>query len=107
MNRKTYKEAKVTLEEITRLLKEGNLTEEEKQKLEKSKVQLAGQLLSIWWPFDWGRRSIMIALFLVGLYGLIEGSNHFLWAWLVILLFSPRVVGEFSFFTGRVFRVLR
>jgi len=107
MNRETYKEAKMYLEEITQLLKEGSLTEEEKQNFEMLQVKLSGQLCSIWWPFDWGRRSIMIALFLAGLYGLIEGSNHFMWAWLVLLSFSPRFVGELSFFLGRVFRVLR
>ncbi len=107
MNRESYNEAKVVLEEITRVLKEDNLSTEEKQKLELSKAQLSGQLLSIWWPFDWTRRSIMIALFLVGLYGLIEGSTHFLWAWSVLVLFSPRMVGEISFFIGRIFGVLR
>jgi hypothetical protein len=104
MNREEYIEAKMVLEKISHLLKDGNLTEEEKQKFELSKAQLSGQLLSIWWPFDWGRRSTMIVLFLVGLYGLIEGSNQFLLAWLFMLIFSPRVVGEFSFFVGRILR---
>lgn len=107
MNRETYNEAKVVLEEITRSLKEGNLSEEEKQKLELSKAQLSGQLLRIWWPFDRTRRSIMIVLFLVGLYGLIEGSNHYLWAWLAFILFSPRIVGEISFYLGRIYGFLR
>ena len=106
MNRESYNEAKAMLEEITRALKEGNLSEEVKQKLEVSKVQLSGQLLSIWWPFDGTRRSIMIVLFLIGLYGLIGGSTHLLWAWPVSLLFSPRVVGELSFFIGKIIGVL-
>lgn len=107
MNRETYNEAKDVLEEITRALKEGNLSEEEKQKLELSQAQLSGQLLSIWWPYDWVRRSIMIVLFVVGLYGVIKGSTHFLWAWSALIFFSPRIVGEISFFMGRIFGVLR
>lgn len=107
MNKETYYEVKVVLEKITQALKEGNLSEDEKLNLELSKTQLSGQLLSIWWPFDWTRRSIMVALFLVGLYGLIQGNTHFLWAWPALVLFSPRMVGEISFFIGKIFGVLR
>jgi len=104
MNRESYSDAKRTFKEISELLKEGNLTEEEKQRLETLHAQLAGALLHPWLPLDWGRRSIMIALFLFGLYGLIEGQNHFLWAWLVLLIFSPRFVGELSNFFGKISR---
>jgi hypothetical protein len=105
MNRETYKEVKVTFDEITRLLDEENLTEEEKQSLEKSKAQLAGQLHSIWWPFDWGRRSIMIVLLLVGIYGLGEGNNLLLLAWVVIPFFSPRSMGELFYAIGKVYGI--
>ena len=107
MNRESYNEAKVILEKITRALGQDNLSEEEIQNLELSKRQLQAQLLSIWWPFDWMRRSIMIILLLVGSYGLFDGSAHFLWAWLVLVLFSPRLVGEISMFTGKVREFLR
>lgn len=64
-------------------------------------TQLAGALLSTWLPFGWGRRSIMIVLFLVGVYGLVEGNGYFLIAWLFLLSFSPRTVGELTFAFGR------
>lgn len=101
MTRDEFEEAKKQSAEIAKLLKEGNLTAEDRQKLEMLQTQLAGTLLSTWLPFGWGRRSIMIVLFLVGAYGLMEGDSYFLVAWAFLLLFSPRVVGESTFAFGR------
>ena len=104
MDRKTHEEVKKNFEKITELLKDGNLLVEEKQKFETLKAQLAGILFRTWLPFDWVRRSIMIVLFLVGLYGLVEGNYILLVAWLILLFFSPRFVGEFSYAIGKIFR---
>jgi hypothetical protein len=101
MTRDEFEEAKKQSAEIAKLLKEGNLTSEDRQKLEMLQTQLAGALLSTWLPFGWGRRSVMIVLFLVGAYGLVEGNGYFLIAWLFLLLFSPRAVGELTFAFGR------
>jgi hypothetical protein len=101
MTRDEFEVAKKQSAEIAKLLKEGNLTAEDRQKLEMLQMQLAGALLSVWLPFDWGRRSIMIVLFLVGAYGLVGGNVYFLIAWAFLLLFSPRVVGELAFAFGR------
>ena len=104
MDRETYEEAKKQSEEIAKLLKEGNLTGDERQKFEAMQAQLAGVLLHPWLPFGWGRRSIMIVLVVVGLYGLMEGNNYLSLTWLLLLFFSPRFVGEFSYALGRIFR---
>jgi hypothetical protein len=104
MDKKAYDEAKKNLEEIAKLLKEGNLTAEEKQKFETLQTQLAGVLLRPWLPFDWVRRSIMIVLFFVGVYGLVGENYLLLVAWLLLLLFSPRFVGEFSYALGKFSR---
>ena len=101
MTREEFEEAKKQSAEIAKLLKEGNLTAEDRQKLEVLQIQLAGALLSPWLPFGWGRRSIMIVLFLVGANGLIQGNGYFLFAWLFLLFFSPRFVGEFAYALGR------
>jgi len=101
MTRDEFEDAKKQSSEITKLLKEENLTAEDRQKLEMLQTQLSGALLSTWLPFGWGRRSIMIVLLLVGAYGLVEGNGYFLISWSLLLLFSPRVVGEFSFTFGR------
>ncbi len=104
MKREKYEEAKSQSEEIAKLLKEGNLTAEERQKLETLQAQLAGVLLHPWLPFGWVRRSIMVVLLLIGVYGLLEGNNYFLLAWVLLLFFSPRFVGEFSYALGKFFR---
>lgn len=101
MTREEFEEAKKHSAEIARLLNEGNLTPEERQKLEALQAQLSGALLSPWLPFGWGRRSIMMVLFLVGAIGLAQGNDYFLFAWLFLLFFSPRVVGEVAYALGR------
>lgn len=103
INWETFEEAKRTLDEITKLLREGNLTAEERQKFETMKAQLAGALLHSWLPFCWVRRSIMAALLVVGIYGLVGGNNQFLLAWVAIPLFSPRSMGELAFAIGKVY----
>ena len=96
MDRKTYEEAKKSSEEIAKLLREGNLTAEEKQKFETLQAGLAGALLSSWLPLGWGRRAIMIALLLVGSYGIVESNNYQSLAWLLLPFFSPRLMGGSS-----------
>jgi hypothetical protein len=103
MNHETYEKAKKQLEEIDKLLKEGNLTAEERQKYETLKTQLTEVLLHPWLPVDWGRRSIMIILLIIGIYALVEGKDYLLLAWLLLLFFSPRFVGEFFRVLGKVF----
>ena len=44
----------------------------------------------------------MIAIFLVGLYGLIEGIQHLLFVWLLLPIFSPRFVGEINYALGKI-----
>ncbi len=101
MTREELEEAKTQSAEIAKMLKEGNLTADERHKLETLQAQLAGVLLHPWLPFGWGRRSIMIVLFLVGAIGLAQGNSYFLLAWVLLLFFSPRFVGEFAYALGR------
>lgn len=101
MTREELEEARKQSAEIAKLLKEGNLTAEDRQKLEALQAQLAGVLLSPWLPFGWGRRSIMIVLFLVGATGLVQGNGYFLFAWVLLLFFSPRFVGELAYALGK------
>jgi len=101
MTREESEEAKKQSAEIAKLLKDGNLSKEDRLKLETLQTQLAGALLSPWLPFDWWRRSTMIVCFLVGAIGFVQGNGYFLFAWLFLLLFSPRFVGEFAYALGR------
>lgn len=99
-----YEEAKKASQEIARLLSEGNLTTEERLKFERLHTQLAGVLASPWLPVDWGRRAIMIFIFLIGLYGIIQGHPLLSVIWLMLLIFSPRVVGEVAVALGKTVR---
>ena len=101
MTREEFEEAKKQSAEIAKLLKDGNLAAEDRQKLETLQAQLAGVLLSPWLPFGWRQRSIMIVLFLVGAYGLMPGDGYFLFAWVLLLFFSPRFVGELAYALGK------
>jgi hypothetical protein len=104
MGRETYEEEKKTLEGIQRLVREGNLTEEEGQILEPAKQQLAGYLCSPWFPFGRIRRSGMILLAAVGGYGLMKENYYLLLAWVPIPFFSPRLAGELVMALGKIFR---
>jgi len=102
MTRNEFEEAKHQYGEISRLLKEGNLTAEERQRFEVLQAQLSGILLSPWIPFGWGRRGAMIVLFVLGGLGLAGGNMYFLFAWLIMFCFSPRLVGEFAYYLGKL-----
>ena len=43
----------------------------------------------------------MMVLFLVGAVGIAQGNGYFLFTWLFLLFFSPRVVGELAYALGR------
>lgn len=104
MNHNQYEEAIKTQHEILNRLNDEATTQEDRQKLEAWNTQLSGQLLSIWFPFNWGRRLIMAGLFLLGLYGLTSGQFYFLFAWLGAAIFSPRLMGELTFLVGKASR---
>ena len=101
MDKEKYEEAKIYQQELYRLLKEGNLSPEERQKLEEVHAQLAGFLMSPWLPVDWGRRGIMICIFFMGLYGIIKAYTLIALLWLLLPLFSPRIQGEVLSIIGR------
>ncbi|MEK7584817.1 MAG: hypothetical protein AAB490_06250 [Patescibacteria group bacterium] len=106
MDKKTDEKLKTTFNEVGRALKDKslNLSPEERQKLEQSKSALAGAMLSSWLPADGVRRAIMLVLLIIGLYGFIHGKLALLVFWLILLLFSPRIVGEVVMLLGRISR---
>lgn len=76
------------------------LSPETREKLNKAAGAVAGDQLSDWLPDGWGRKIIMAVLFMIGLYGAIEGPFNLIWFWLAILLFSPRCVGWAAYMAG-------
>ena len=102
MNQVQYEDAKKTLEEVSTFLKDESLTKEERNNLEVMQSQLSGALLSIWIPFGWGRRFLMVLLFLTGIFGFVSGNIYFFISWLLLLLFSPRCIGLLFYALGRL-----
>jgi len=107
VTRDEFEEVKRYHSEISLHLREGNLTLEERLTFENLKVQLAGQLVSNWLPFGLVRRAAMISLFLFGLLFFADWNFYFLIAWLFMLCFSPRFVGEFGYFVGQFLALIR
>lgn len=102
MNREQFEEAKRVSVEVAAELKRGDLTPEQRAQLELHQVQLAGAMLSTWLPFSWWRRAVMLVLLLLGLLWVLGGSAVWAVAWLLMLMFSPRVVGEVTQAFGRL-----
>ncbi|MDD2909219.1 MAG: hypothetical protein PHZ26_05750 [Candidatus Gracilibacteria bacterium] len=89
---------KKTLSEINLMLKDKNISDSEKERLEIYKSQITGALFSNWFPKGFFRKFIMIIIFFIGLYGVINISMNFIFIWLILILFSPRAIGEIIHF---------
>lgn len=95
MDREEYERAKKRLEEVTRTLKYENISIPERERLEKEGRELAKLMMSPWIPFDWGYRMIMIFITAVGFWGLTQGMHFLMLLWLLLPIFSPRIIGKF------------
>ena len=105
MDKKTQSTLKKQLKEITEYLKRDDLTIEEREEFELLSAKIAGALTHDWLPSDLGRRLIMVILFLIGLYGLMDGDNYFLISWIFLPMFSPRLMGELAHLAGKASRI--
>lgn len=105
--REHYNEAKRLLSEIRRELATQSLTAKQRSELEIHAARLSGVLLRPWFPMSWTRRLIMAAIVLVGAQQAYVGNYQPLIWWLILLFFSPRIIGESSHFLGRLYRKLR
>ena len=90
------------LELISESLRKDSLTPEQRQKLEKTAAMLAGYQMFFWLPTTFLRKALMFLFLIIGIIGTFWWSP---WCVLLILFgcsFSPRVVGEVSYFIGRI-----
>jgi hypothetical protein len=101
MKREQYEDAKKVLSEIAIELKSRALSAEQRQMLETHSTQLAGMLTSIWLPFSWWRRLVMLVLLLLGMLWPFGESHMWAIAWLLMLTFSPRIMGLTAYAFGR------
>ena len=100
MSKETHEEAKELLLKVEAQLKDGELNAEDKRRLEDLQAELAGVIMSPWLPLGWVRRTIMLILFLLGLYGVVQKHLVLVVFWLSLLLFSPRISAEVLMFLG-------
>ncbi len=101
MTRKDYLRTKTRLADIDDALREGHLTPEERAEFEALSAALSKQLVSPWIPASWARRGAMLVLLGTGLYGLVSGLELLMWSWPIIVVFSPRIMGEDFHDVGR------
>jgi hypothetical protein len=100
MDSEQYRQIKKASEIVKNSLENDNLSAEERQKLEISQAQMSGYLFSPWLPVGTGRKAIMLALIIIGVYGLMIDKPLIALTWLMVPLFSPRLVGETLRFIG-------
>jgi hypothetical protein len=94
MDREQYEGAKKRLEEVTRRLKYESISPQEREALEKEGRGLLAVVMSPWIPVSFGYRILMLVVVGIGFWGLIEGQYLYLLAWLLLPLFSPRIIGK-------------
>ncbi len=93
------KEIKEQIEKIDQLLANPDLPEEMSGYLKSSKAMLDVSLNNTWLPRSARRRLIMLAVFILGIMGVIDGDM----SWLLLLLvpiFSPKIVIKTSMLIG-------
>ncbi len=94
MDKEQYEGAKKRLEEVTRRLKYDQLSPQEREQLEKEGKGLMGIIMSPWIPVSSGYRILMLVVIGIGFWGLLEETYSYLLIWLLLPLFSPRVIGK-------------
>ncbi len=95
MDRVQYEEAQKRLEEVTRILKNEKLGPNERERLEREGKELARVVMSPWLPFSWSYRMMMAVIAAIGIWGLAEGYYLLVLVWLLLPIFSPRIIGRF------------
>lgn len=104
MKKKTHDALCSSLKMINLLLENDGLSEEERKKWTTLKWQTIGAIGSPWFPVGWLRKSIVIIIFLIWLYGIWNLDIKFGLIWLLMLFFSPRIVSGCAVFLGQVAR---
>ncbi len=102
MTKKEYEELQKTLVEVNAALADENLSAELRVQLQSSAAALSGQLLSVWLPMSDIRRAIMLILFLLGLRAFANNNDMYIIFWIATASFSPRIVGETTYYFGRL-----
>lgn len=105
MKKETHRELKNSYESILKLLKDPNLSKEEREKLEILRSKIAGTLLSSWLPFGFLRKALMFVVAVVVIFFFVnQNYTSAIIGAFILFIFSPRIVGEVAHFIGFLFR---
>lgn len=88
----TKKEIHKEYEEINELLGNKNLLDKERVALEQRKIELAIMETNHWLPADIGRKILIFSIFIFGMIGIMIGSYALALTWLIIPIFSPKMM---------------
>lgn len=94
------------MEGFSKLRDDPDLTPEQRESIDKALGTVAGDQLSDWLPGGWVRKIIMLVIFLAGLYGAWHEQYKWLYIWLILPIFSPRLMGWATYLAGSFSRVL-
>ena len=97
-----YAEVKQTLTQIHRRLETEPLTDEQRDQLQNHAAALAGNLLRPWLPVDWARRLLILGIVALGIEESVRGNYEPLLWWLLLPMFSPRLMGELAYYAGKL-----
>ena len=95
MDKEQYEAAKTRLGEVTMMLKYEKISPEERERLEREGKELAIVVMSPWFPSDFRYRIVILVIAAIGFWGFIQDQYLFMLVWLLLPLFSPRIVGKF------------
>lgn len=96
----TNREIKKQLNDINTILKDKNISEELRFSLEERKTTLSVIAMNHWFPRDLTRRIIMLAVLMIGILGSMSGSKYWLFIFLILPFFSPKIVMNVSVIIG-------
>lgn len=102
MTKNEYSELQKTLAEVNVALADKTLSGELRAELQDLAAALSGQLCSLWLPMSNIRRVIMLVLFLLGLKAFGDNNDFYFVYWIATAFLSPRIVGEASYYFGRL-----
>lgn len=100
MSKKAHEEARELFKKLSELENKhgGEIPKDAQKIIDDAKSSLSAIILSSWLPEDWGRKIIMLLIFLVAtIYG-----GWFLFLLIILPLFSPKIVAYIAIFLGRI-----
>lgn len=87
---------------IHELLESDSISDDEKDRLRNISAMMSGYLLSFWLPKGIIRKTLMFMSFIIGIIGILQWSAWFLLFVFLGCCFSPRIIGEVSYFIGKL-----